>query len=129
MKQKTKTNQDSNLDPGFWIALIMLIALLAFCAVSCNAQTKQTAVYDTIFCKTECIQKYVEKKTAKSSRVYAVYVDKQHGVAELIPVSKSVFNYIATCKEYQVKPNLGIRLKNGQIYSIVKLKTKIQCRL
>lgn len=123
----TETNFDGNkMMPGFWAAVILSIILALLFAQKCSAQQKQTVVYDTIYCNVQHIQKFVTKPTAKSSRVYAVYVDKQHSIAELIPVSKSVFEYVQTCKEYQITPNLGIKLKNGQIYSLVKLKTRVK---
>lgn len=114
-----------HMRPGFWLGLIAVCVCLLLGTVRCNAQT-QAAVYDTIRCDVGCIQKYVSKSTAKTTKVYAVYVDKQNDVMDLIYVPKSVYDYILVCKEYSLQPKLGIRLKNGNIYSIVKLKQYIR---
>lgn len=114
-----------HMRPGFWLGLIAVCVCLLLGTVRCNAQ-KQAAVYDTIRCNVDCIQKYVSKSTTKTAKIYAVYVDKQNDVMDLIYVPKSVYDYILVCKEYSLQPKLGIRLKNGNIYSIVKLKQRIR---
>lgn len=106
------------IDPGFWIGLLIVFGL-CFCIDKCKAQQ-----IDTIQCHVEYIQKFVQKKTPKSVRIYAVYIDKQQEIADVIPVSKTVYDYISTCKEYGIKPSLGIRIKDGNITSIVKRKRK-----
>ena len=116
----------SNMRPGFYLGLLAVVVLLLLGTTRCCAQTKQTAVYDTVYCNVDCIQKYVSKQTPKSTRLYAVYVDKEQGIADLISISRSVYDYVLTCKEYGLKPSLGIKLKNGEIYSIVKLKKNIR---
>lgn len=88
----------------------------------CHAQ--QTAQYDTILCHYEHIDKFIEKPAGKSTRIFAVYTDQKRAILDFIPVSKSVYEYIMMCKEYKITPSLGIRLKNGEIYSIVRLKRK-----
>ena len=115
----------SNMRPGFYLGLLAVVVLLLLGTTRCCAQ-KQTAVYDTVYCNIGCIQKYVTKQTAKSTRIYAVYVDKQAGIADLVPVSQSTYNYILTCKEYALEPSLGLKLRNGELYSIVKLKKQIR---
>jgi hypothetical protein len=114
-----------HMRPGFWLGLIAVCVCLLLGTVRCSAQT-QAAVYDTIRCDVGCIQKYVSKSTAKTTKIYAVYVDKQNDVMDLIYVPKSVYDYILVCKEYDLRPKLGVRLKNGNIYSIVKLKQRIR---
>lgn len=114
-----------HMRPGFWLGLVAVCVCLLLGTVRCNAQI-QAAVYDTIRCNVDCIQKYVSKSTPKTTKIYAVYVDKQNDVMDLIYVPKSVYDYILVCREYSLQPKLGIRLKNGNIYSIVKLKQYIR---
>ena len=102
-----------------------LISLLLFTlsVVKGCAQTK--AQYDTVVCKTECIDKYIEEKTTSGKiRYYAIYNDTKNDISELIPVSPSVLSYIRMCEANKIKPSLGIKLKNGQISSIIRFKNK-----
>lgn len=116
----------NEMRPGFWLGILAVLVLLILGTLHSCAQEKQIAVYDTVYCNMNCIQKYVSKSTAKTTRIYAVYVDKANDIMELIPVSKSVYDYILTSKEYGLTPKLGIRLRNGEIYSIVKLKQRMK---
>ena len=77
-------------------------------------------------CKVECIKQIVQQPSSngKTVKYMAVYVDKLAGFSEIIPVSKSVVDYINVCKQFSVKPTLGIRLRNGVITSIVRYKIK-----
>lgn len=102
--------------------VFLFISLLV--ATSCFAQQKQEVQLDTMVCKVNCIDKFCEVPTAngKSTRIYAVYNDSSLGISELIPVSKSVYTYIQTCKANGLKPTLGIKLRNGQISSIIRYK-------
>ena len=68
------------------------------------------------------IQKYITKSTEKSVRIYAVYNDRQSGIADIIPVSKSVYEYIVLCQDNGIKPSLGLRVRNNQIVSIIRFK-------
>lgn len=90
--------------------------------VPCTAKT----VIDTMTCKVECIKQIVQKPSAngKTVKYMAVYVDKSAGFSEVIPISKSVVDYISTCKQFSIEPTLGIRLRNGVITSIVRYKIK-----
>jgi len=115
-----------HMRPGFWLGIVALVLMLLLGTIRCSAQEKQPAVYDTIRCNIECIQKYVTKSTPKTVRMYAVYVDKENNIMDLISVSKTVYDYILMCREYGIEPQLGIKLKNGEVYSIVKLKRKIR---
>lgn len=113
----------TKIDPGFWVGLLMIAGLFFFCS-KCSAQQKHTAVIDTMACHVECIKQYVQKTTASGNvRIYAIYNDRQRGISDLIPVSKSVYEYISMCKEYNIVPSLGIKLRDGRISSIIKLKT------
>lgn len=109
--------------PGPLIALVIVIILLLLTS-KCHAQQK--AVIDTMACKVECIKQIVQKPSSngKTVKYMAVYIDKSAGFSEIIPISKSVVDYISTCKQFSLEPTLGIRLRNGVITSIVRYKIK-----
>ena len=90
----------------------------------CNAQQK--AAIDTMVCKVECIKQIVQQPSSNGETVkyLAAYIDKSAGFSEVIPISKSVVDYISTCKQFSIEPTLGIRLRNGVITSIVRYKIK-----
>ena len=110
-------------NPGPLIALVIVIALLLMTS-KCHAQQK--AVIDTMACKVECIKKIVQQPSSndKTVKYMAAYIDKSAGFSEIIPISKSVVDYINTCKQFSIEPTLGIRLRNGVITSIVRYKIK-----
>lgn len=103
---------------------IVVIMILLFMTSKCHAQQK--AVIDTMVCKVECIKQIVQKPSAngKTVKYLAAYIDKSAGFSEVIPISKSVVDYIGTCKQFSIEPTLGIRLRNGVITSIVRYKIK-----
>ena len=109
--------------PGPLIALVVIIILLLLTS-KCHAQQK--AAIDTMVCKVECIKQIVQQPSSngKTVKYMAVYVDKSAGFAEIIPISKSVVDYINVCNKFSVEPTLGIRLRNGVITSIVRYKIK-----
>lgn len=109
--------------PDLLIAIVV-IAMLLLLTSKCHAQQK--AVIDTMVCKVECIKQIVQKPSSngKTVKYMAVYVDKSAGFSEIIPVSKSVVDYINVCKQFSIEPTLGIRLRNGVITSIVRYKIK-----
>ena len=115
------TATNNKMEPGFWAGVIIICLLLFLSKCHLHAQTAQL---DTIMCKVECITKYVTRSTGKTTRIYAVYKDARAGIEDIIPVSKTVYEYIVTCSDNGIKPSLGIRLRNGQISSIVKFKRK-----
>lgn len=110
--------------PGPLIAIVVVIILLLLTS-KCHAQ-QQKAVIDTMACKVECIKQIVQKPSSngKTVKYMAVYIDKSAGFSEIIPISKSVVDYIGTCKQFSIEPTLGIRLRNGVITSIVRYKIK-----
>ena len=120
VKLYEKPNKNS---PGPLIALVIIIILLLMTS-KCHAQQK--AVIDTMTCKVECIKQIVQKPSSngKTVKYMAVYIDKSAGFSEIIPISKSVVDYISTCKQFSLEPTLGIRLRNGVITSIVRYKIK-----
>ena len=109
--------------PGPLIALIVIIILLLLTS-KCHAQQK--AAIDTMVCKVECIKQIVQQPSSngKTVKYMAVYVDKSVRFSEIIPISKSVVDYINVCKQFSVEPTLGIRLRNGVITSIIRYKIK-----
>ena len=109
--------------PGPLVALIVVILLLLLTS-KCHAQQK--AVIDTMVCKVECIKQIVQQPSSngKTVKYMAAYIDKSAGFSEIIPISKSVVDYINTCKQFSIAPNIGIRLRNGVITSIVRYKIK-----
>ena len=109
--------------PDLLIAIVV-IAMLLLLTSKCHAQQK--AVIDTMTCKVECIKQIVQQPSSngKTVKYMAVYIDKKIGFSEIIPISKSVVDYINVCKQFSVEPTLGIRLRNGVITSIVRYKIK-----
>lgn len=109
--------------PGPLIALVVIIILLLLTS-KCHAQQK--AAIDTMVCKVECIKQIVQQPSAngKAVKYLAAYIDKTAGFSEIIPISKSVVEYINMCKQFSIEPTLGIRLRNGVITSIVRYKIK-----
>ncbi len=109
--------------PSSLIALIVIIILLLLTS-KCHAQQK--AAIDTMVCKVECIKQIVQQPSSngKTVKYMAVYIDKTAGFSEIIPISKSVVDYINMCKQFSIEPTLGIRLRNGVITSIVRYKIK-----
>ena len=109
--------------PGPLIALVVIVILLLLTS-KCHAQKK--AAIDTMVCKVECIKQIVQQPSSngKTVKYMAVYIDKKIGFSEIIPISKSVVDYINVCKQFSVDPTLGIRLRNGVITSIVRYKIK-----
>ena len=108
--------------PGPLIALVVIIILLLMTS-KCHAQQ---AAIDTMICKAECIKQIVQQPSSngKTVKYMAVYIDKKIGFSEIIPISKSVVDYINVCKQFSLEPTLGIRLRNGVITSIVRYKIK-----
>ena len=109
--------------PGPLIALVVIIILLLLTS-KCHAQQK--AAIDTMICKVECIKQIVQQPSSngKTVKYMAVYIDNKIRFSEIIPISKSVVDYINVCKQFSVEPTLGIRLRNGVITSIVRYKIK-----
>ncbi|MBQ6161896.1 MAG: hypothetical protein IJK21_04545 [Prevotella sp.] len=77
---------------------------------------------DTVDCKIECIDKFVEVPSAsgKTSKIYALYKDYDANITALIPVEKDVYEYIQMSKDNDIAPNLSIVVTNGMISSIIR---------
>lgn len=112
-----------NHSPGPIIAIVVIVILLL---MTSKCQAQQKAVIDTMVCKVECIKQIVQQPSSngKTVKYLAVYVDKSAKFSEVIPISKSVVDYINTCKQFSIEPTLGIKLRNGVISSIVRYKIK-----
>ena len=110
-------------NPGPLIAIVIIVMLLLMTS-KCHAQ--QEAAIDTMVCKVECIKQIVQQPSSngKTVKCMAAYIDKSAGFSEVIPISKSVVDYINTCNQFSIEPTLGIRLRNGVITSIVRYKIK-----
>ena len=113
---------ENNNGKKVWAAVFILLLLM--CAIRCNAQKTQ-AKLDTIYCNPTYVAKYVqiEGSTGKM-RTYAVYKDVKNNIQDLIPVSQSVVEYIKLCKQNGIEPTLGVRIRNGQISSLIRYKNK-----
>lgn len=110
-------------DWQFWAMWLVVIVMLLFGGISkCHAKNNDRV--DTVLCKPECIKGIFEKTTPKSVRYIVLYIDKTIGLEEMINMSKSVKEYIEECEKNRIKPNLGIKLKNGEIQSIIRIKKK-----
>ena len=111
-----------NHGSGFVIAIV-IITMLLFVTAKCHA-ADQVKV-DTMVCKTECIQKIIQKTSAKGTvRYYAVYNDPSIKFAEIIPISKTVMDYIEMCNQNSIRPTLGIKLRNGVVSTIIRYKVR-----
>ena len=121
MAVKLYEKPDHSSDPLIAIVIVIMLLLLTS---KCHAQQK--AVIDTMVCKVECIKQIVQQPSSngKTVKYMAVYVDKSAGFSEVIPISKSVVDYINTCKQFSIEPTLGIRLRNSVITSIIRYKIK-----
>ena len=106
-----------------WIIAIIIIMMLLISTAKCHAA--DPVKIDTMLCKTECIQKIIQQTSTKGTiRYYAVYNDPSIKFSEIIPISKSVMEYMQLCKEYSIKPTLGIKLRNGVVSGIIRYKIK-----
>lgn len=118
-------NQNNNDWRKLWLVVLIAATLLGL-AVTCNAQTrKQTAQVDTVYCNPAYIVKYVSILTQSGKqKTYVIYKDVKNNIQELIPVSATVMDYIKLCEANGIKSTLGIRIRNGQISSIIRYKNK-----
>jgi len=112
----------------FFIAMLLCMIALA---ITGKCQAKEIAKLDTIPCKMECVskiltQKHTSTKGNETVKYTIVYVDKTLGINEAIPTSKTVYEYIQQCSELGIPPSLGIKLKNREITSIVRIRKKLK---
>lgn len=106
-----------------WVIAIVIVVMMLFCTAKCHAADPVRV--DTMVCKTECIQKIIQKTSSKGTvRYYAVYNDPSIKFSEIIPISKTVMDYIEMCKQNSIKPTLGIKLRNGVVSTIIRYKVK-----
>lgn len=130
--QMIKLENDKELKPReerfyLLVFIVLVIVLLALGISQCQAQTRSNAQIDTVLCHNECIQDIIVTQT-DPIKVFAIYKDERHGISDLIPISKSVYTYIQTCEKYHIEPQLGIRLRNGQITGLIRFKPKYVVR-
>lgn len=114
----TAVKRKTGLPPGFWLGIIMVLILL-FLPLYCKAST-----YDTIPARPQCIEKVIAEPTQKGDRYryFVVYRDEQNDLIDLIPITESVVVYLEKCKQNKITPQIGIKLKDGYVYSIIKYK-------
>ena len=79
---------------------------------------------DTVRCKIECIEKFVEvpSATGRTAKIYASYKDNDANISDFIPIERDVYEYIQKCKDNDMVPNLSIVVENGKISSIIRRK-------
>lgn len=121
METSSSPNNNPYKDWKFWAIWIVMLALLTIGGVN-RCQAKSIDVIDTIPASIENVKKIVEKPSKNSVRYYAVYVDKSNDIEEILPVSKSLKDYIDSCIEFGITPHIGIKTKNGEYYSLIKAK-------
>lgn len=106
-----------------WVIAIVMVVMMLFCTAKCHAA--DPVKVDTMVCKTECIQKIIQKTSSKGTvRYYAVYNDPSIKFAEIIPISKTVMDYIEMCNQNSIRPTLGIKLRNGVVSTIIRYKVR-----
>jgi len=122
----TEINSTQNNNDRWWIAAFVTVLLLWLLNAFWNPTRAQKL--DTLTISASNIERIIEKKTPKTIRYYALYRDSQ--IEEIIPIGKSDIQYLEDCKTYDIKPALGIKLKDGKIVSIIRrdrtLKIKVR---
>jgi len=118
------TNEINSNNDKWWVAAIIVTVLMFF--LSAFWAPTRAQKLDTIPIDPTCIGKVIQKQTPKSVRYYAVYNDGE--VSDIISISKTVLEYFEACKQNGIKPALGIRLKDGQIQSIIKYRRRYETR-
>lgn len=123
---------DRKPNEGFRLLLVytilVILGLVLGFTRACAQKTQVVHQYDTIMCNSQHISKYIEQPNGKSTRVYAVYNDDEMGISDIIPVSKTVLQYIQMCQANNIRPSLGIKLRDGQIQSLIRVKRKWDVR-
>lgn len=114
-------NEERKVD--LFITIVVTLILLLCAINSCRAQ-KPKATYDTIPCHTQCIVKTTTVMQSGKPKTYIVYKCTHTGIQEIIPVSQTVMTYITVCRQNGIAPSLAIRLRNGEVSSIIKYKKK-----
>ena len=113
---------DDNHGAGCVIAIV-IITMLLFATAKCHAADPVRV--DTMVCKTECIQKIIQKTSSKGTvRYYAVYNDPSIKFSEIIPISKTVMDYLEMCKQNSIRRNICIKLRIGVVSTIIRYKIK-----
>lgn len=125
---------DRKPNEGFRLLLVytilVILGLILGFTRACAQKTQVVHQYDTIMCNSQHISKYIEQPTAngKSTRVYAVYTDDEMGISDIIPVTKTTLSYIQMCQQNGIKPSLGIKLRDGQVQSLIRVKRRLDVR-
>lgn len=94
--------------------------MLLVLSTSVYAQ-KQDAVVDTIPIR---LEQYIKAFTKPNDKGVRKAVFKDGSYEDLISCSKTVYEYIVECKENNITPSVAIRVRNGQVVSLIRLKKK-----
>lgn len=121
-----KEEEEKKVDVMAWVWLALTMAFMFFgMFLGRISAQKRIAKVDTIVCYSNCIESLISQKSPSGKpRTYAVYNSKKQDISDIIPVSESVYAYLQLCKKHNLSPSLGIKLRNGQIQSIIKVKPK-----
>lgn len=92
--------------------------------LSADEPIKDKNRIDTVRCKIEHIEKFVEvpSATGRTAKIYASYKDNEANISDLIPVERNVYEYIQKCKDENSVPQLDIVVIDGKISSIIQRK-------
>ena len=121
------------------ILFIVLILLAIFMPTKCSAQDKMPQRAPQIENKHEnneqlklipidasCVKNIFTKvsSSGKTVKYYVIY--SLQGEENITTTGKSVIDYIDICNEAGISPRLALKVKNGNIISIVKAPSKIK---
>lgn len=126
----TPTTSQNNNHDGLWFCITVTIMCICIAFSSrCHAAEKETAQLDTIPCNLDYIENILVKKSVSAKgnetiKYIVIYKDVRNGIEDAIPMSKSVYEYVQECREVGITPILGIKLKNREINSIVRIRKK-----
>lgn len=120
--QTNPVNNDPN-KTDWWVFAILIAILFMIIGIQ-RTCAQATAHYDTIQAKPECIDKIIDEPTSngKSVKYYAVYNDYVNDISDIIWIPKATMDYITMCEKSNITPSLAFRMKDGSIYSLIRIK-------
>lgn len=116
------TIEQPNNDKYWWAAIVTLVLVFLFHAFMCRAQRTQVPT-DTIPLSFNNVKGIRVKQTKSSEKYYIVYNFGEF--ADVLPTNRTTVDYISICKDANVKPSLGLIVKNNRFVRIVKLDHKV----
>jgi hypothetical protein len=96
----------------------ILILLLLF--ISTNIYAQKICSKDTVYCDNECIFAIYVCHNKTNDTYYVKYNNPDQNLDDIIPVPKSVVEYMKLCKQTDTHASLSIVTKNGLPYRIIK---------